>query len=543
MAQRRRRDAPDVLERDVEAAVQQRQDLGGQDDRLGGARAGAVAHVAAGHVRGALAVRVGRHDEPHGVVRDVAGDRHLPPERLHRLEGAPIGDAVDRLAGGAGGAPDDLVHLLAGGEADVQLEEEAVQLGLGQRVGALHLDRVLGRQHEERPRQLVDGGRDGDGLLLHRFEQGGLGLGRGAVDLVGQDQVGEDRPGLEGEVAAAGGVLEQDVGAGDVGRHQVRGELDPAVLEVERVGQGPDQHRLAEARHALQQDVAAGQQGDHDAAYDGLLADDHPADFLLDQAGRLPQIGDLAWRLAHRRPSSFNCQPVSPCEASPPCPSLHAWRGGATGCRAPLSIAWRGVGVRVAYGFRASPGPRKYSRTMSRRPLGTKLISGGADEVTWPGLPVPAAVIGPVSSLGLSSSSAFCVAGARCRADRRASGRPRPAGPGCPGAGPGRRPAARRAGRPGTARCRCPGLLRLVGLALLALLSLALLPLLAAPLLARLLLPLLAPGAAVASGWPWARRSWLTWSQARPSSDCGITFRPRVVTWSARSAIAWAACS
>ena len=328
MAQGRRRDAPDVLEGDVEAAVQEGQDLGGQDDRLGGAGAGAVANVAGRHVRGALAVRVGRHDDPHGVVGDVAGDRHLPAERLHRLEGAPIGDAVDGIAGGAGGAADDLVHLLAGGVADVQLEEEAIELGLGQRVGALHLDRVLGRQHEERPGQLVDGGGDADRLLLHRFEEGGLGLGGGAVDLVGQDQVGEDRPGLEREVAAAGGVFEQDVGAGDVGRHQVRGELDPAVLEVQRVRQGPHEHRLAEPGDALQEDVAAGQQGDHDAAYDGLLADDHPADFLLDQAGRLPQIADLTWRLAHRRPSSFHCQPISPCDMSPPpSPSPAAERG------------------------------------------------------------------------------------------------------------------------------------------------------------------------------------------------------------------------
>ena len=39
--------------------------------------------------------------------------------------------------------------------------------------------------------------------LLHRLEQGGLGLGRRAVDLVGQDQVGEDRPGHEAQLAGA----------------------------------------------------------------------------------------------------------------------------------------------------------------------------------------------------------------------------------------------------------------------------------------------------------------------------------------------------
>ena len=35
--------------------------------------------------------------------------------------------------------------------ADHQLEEESIQLRLGQRIGAFLLDRVLRGQHEERP--------------------------------------------------------------------------------------------------------------------------------------------------------------------------------------------------------------------------------------------------------------------------------------------------------------------------------------------------------------------------------------------------------
>ena len=44
---------------------------------------------------------------------------------------------------------------------------------------------------------------DGDLLLLHRFEQRGLRLRRRAVDFVGQDDVGEDRPRQEPELARA----------------------------------------------------------------------------------------------------------------------------------------------------------------------------------------------------------------------------------------------------------------------------------------------------------------------------------------------------
>jgi hypothetical protein len=51
--------------------------------------------------------------------------------------------------------------------------------------------------------------RYGDGALFHGFEQGGLNLGRGAVDFVGEYEVVEDRPGLKTELAFAfGGVVD-----------------------------------------------------------------------------------------------------------------------------------------------------------------------------------------------------------------------------------------------------------------------------------------------------------------------------------------------
>jgi len=73
-------------------------------------------------------------------------------------------------------------------------------------------------------------------VFAHRFQQGGLGLGRRAVDLVGQHHVREDRSLLELELA---GLLVVDVGAGDVGRQQIGRELNPLELEVERRREGP----------------------------------------------------------------------------------------------------------------------------------------------------------------------------------------------------------------------------------------------------------------------------------------------------------------
>ena len=55
--------------------------------------------------------------------------------------------------------------------------QEAVELCLGERVRPFELDRVLGRDHHERPREPVGAGVDRDLSLFHRFEQRGLRLG------------------------------------------------------------------------------------------------------------------------------------------------------------------------------------------------------------------------------------------------------------------------------------------------------------------------------------------------------------------------------
>ena len=47
-------------------------------------------------------------------------------------------------------ASQHLLLLLGGRVADLELEQEAVELGLRQRVGALVLDRVLGGDDDER---------------------------------------------------------------------------------------------------------------------------------------------------------------------------------------------------------------------------------------------------------------------------------------------------------------------------------------------------------------------------------------------------------
>ncbi len=134
----------------------------------------------------------------------------------------------------------------------------------------------------------------GHPVLLHGLEQGGLGLGRGAVDLVGQEDVGEDRALQKAEgTPLAARLFLQDIRAGDVRGHEVRGELDAVELELHDPGQGGDEQRLGQAGHAHQEAVAAAEEGDQDLFDHLLLADDHLVDLLHDLGFLVAHLLDL----------------------------------------------------------------------------------------------------------------------------------------------------------------------------------------------------------------------------------------------------------
>ena len=129
-------------------------------------------------------------------------------------------------------------------------------------------------------------------VLLHRLEQRRLRLRRRAVDLVGEDDLREDRPLHEPQPPRAL-LFVEDLGAGDVGRHQVGRELDALEVEIEDVGERLDQQRLGQARHAGDQAVAAGEQRDQHLLDDLVLADDDLAELGEDA---LAAFGDALRR-------------------------------------------------------------------------------------------------------------------------------------------------------------------------------------------------------------------------------------------------------
>ena len=117
--------------------------------------------------------------------------------------------------------------------------------------------------------------------LFHGLQQRCLRLGRGAVDFIGEQHVGEDRPAHETEVALAClAVLLQDVRAGDVRRHQVGRELNAIGVERQGAREVGDQCRLREARHTHQQAVPAGEERREQEVDDLVLTDDTRSQLL-----------------------------------------------------------------------------------------------------------------------------------------------------------------------------------------------------------------------------------------------------------------------
>src|SRR5437016_4043873 len=163
--------------------------------------------------------------------------------------------------------------------AEVDAHQEAIDLGFRQREGAGEFDRVLRRQYQEWKGQWVRRAVDRHLLLLHRFQQGRLRLGRRAVDLIGEQDLREDRPLAELELLRRWAV---DVDARDIGGEQVRRELQTLEAATQRAGERLRQHRLAHPGHVFDQDVAAAQQRNH-AQFDLRgFADEYTADVFHD---------------------------------------------------------------------------------------------------------------------------------------------------------------------------------------------------------------------------------------------------------------------
>lgn len=128
--------------------------------------------------------------------------------------------------------------------------------------------------------------------FLHRFKQRRLRLGRGAVDFVGKQQLGEDRPLGQGEARR---LEVEQVRSQYVAGHQVGGELDAPEIEPDGAGESLREQRLGGSRRAFEQHMTTSEQRDRDHAGQIPLPEYDLGDFALDRrAERLNALDSVS---------------------------------------------------------------------------------------------------------------------------------------------------------------------------------------------------------------------------------------------------------
>ena len=127
---------------------------------------------------------------------------------------------------------------------------------------------------------------DRDLPLLHDLEQRRLHLGGRAVDLVGEQEVAEDRAELGVELVL---VRAEDPRADEVARHEVGRELDPRERAAEDGRGRLDRQGLGEAGHALDQEMAAGEKA-HEQPLEHLFLPGDDAPDLEERLFELRQV-------------------------------------------------------------------------------------------------------------------------------------------------------------------------------------------------------------------------------------------------------------
>ena len=277
MAQNVGRDALDVFGRDVAAPLQKRPGAGGDHQRDARARRGAVGYQPVQLRQPVVARTPRRHDQIQDVFLDAVVDVNRadglarPKHLARRYDGRDLRQLAARHA----------VHnqplLVADGVIHQRLEHEAVNLRFGQRVRPFLLYWVLRGENQKQALEFVRRVADGYLPFLHRFKQGALDFGGRAVHLVRENEIGEDRPAVDGELRRSRVV---DLRPDEVGGQQVGRELQPREVRVYRLRDGLDEQRLGKPGDAFEKNVSIREHPNQDALDELILPDHHLANLI-----------------------------------------------------------------------------------------------------------------------------------------------------------------------------------------------------------------------------------------------------------------------
>ena len=268
-----------VIGQNVIAAANRRQRAGRAQQRQRSARRGA-------QLERLLLPR--RLDDRDDVAAHRLADPHLLDRAHHQPQPLRLDHRLQLLQRlGALEAQQNRVFLIGVRITHAQTQQEAVQLRFGQRECAFKLDRILRRDHQEGARQRHRLALDRQLAFLHRLQQSGLRARRGAVDLVGEHQLRQQRPGPKLEIAR---FLVVDVDPGHIRGQQIGGELDAAKRAADRAGERFRQHRFAQPGHIVQQDVPLGEDRGQCVVEHLLAPDDHAPHVLTNPRSRLRHV-------------------------------------------------------------------------------------------------------------------------------------------------------------------------------------------------------------------------------------------------------------
>ncbi len=205
-------------------------------------------------------------------------------------------------------------------------------------------------------RCVVPAGRDR--VLLHRLQQRGLRLRRGAVDLVGEHDVGEDRPAARTGTRGARSRASSSSTSVPVMSLGIRSGVNctRANSRSSACGDGLHEQRLREPGHADEQDVPAGEQRGDQVVDDLVLPDDAAGDLRGEGGAGGGELGE------QRRRRREECGSVTAVQVRDR-PSLTSART-SSGCRARRSSTRRTTALSVR--CRRSR-PRAHPTTRRRR--------------------------------------------------------------------------------------------------------------------------------------------------------------------------------
>ena len=133
-----------------------------------------------------------------------------------------------------------------------QLEKKPIELGLGQRIGPLHFNRILRRNDHKWLLENHTLTGDRHRVFLHGFKKRRLCLGSRPIDLIGQHHMSKHWPATKCEFLSAARVMDKSLSTRNVCGHEVGCKLNPRVAQLQRTGQGLYQQGLAQSRLPLQ---------------------------------------------------------------------------------------------------------------------------------------------------------------------------------------------------------------------------------------------------------------------------------------------------